>query len=74
MESLAKVAVYLYRYRHADGSERTSRLYATMQVLRAGLGAPIQESARMVERAELTDHGLYIAPEVALELDPAAAS
>jgi hypothetical protein len=55
------VWVFLYKYwdEHTQ-SERLSSLYATDEVIRAGLGKKVHESGIRVDVAVLTDGGIYI--------------
>jgi hypothetical protein len=60
--------VLVYQYMYWDESTRvrqTSRLYATAEVIRDGLGTPIHASAIEVSRAELRDGGIYVPPRAA---------
>ncbi len=53
------VLVYLYTYWDEESqSHKTSFLYATQEMIRAGLGTPIGTSALKVERGDLRD-GIY---------------
>jgi hypothetical protein len=54
--------VYVYQWAYWDPASQTrksSTLYGTLEVIRAGLGQPIHASAMKVERADLRDGGIY---------------
>ncbi len=58
-----RVFVYLYQYWDEETqSQKTSKLYATLEVIHAGLGTPLYPSALEVERAHLHD-GTYMPPD-----------
>ena len=60
--------VLVYRYMYWDESTRireTSQMYATVEVIRDGLGTPIHSSAIEVSRSELRD-GMYVPTQDAL--------
>ena len=59
--------VLVYQYMYWDDSTRTretSLLYATVEVIRNGLGTPIHSSAIEVSRSELRDGGIFEPPRL----------
>ena len=55
--------VLVYRYMYWDEATRareTSQMYATVEVIRNGLGTPVHSSAIEVSRADLRDGGVYV--------------
>lgn len=59
----SKNPVWVYLYQYWDEQSRThkvSSLYATDDVIRAGLGVKVHGSGMQVEAAALTDGGIYI--------------
>jgi hypothetical protein len=61
-----KVLVYRYMYWvEATRVRETSQMYATVEVIRDGLGTPVHSSALEVSRSELRD-GMYVPLQDAL--------
>ena len=61
--------VLVYRYMYWDEATRareTSQMYATVEVIRNGLGTPVHSSAIEVSRADLRDGGVYVPQQDAL--------
>ena len=57
-----EILVYLYTFWDGGSqSQKISNRFATLQILRDGLGQPIWASARKVRRADLTD-GAFFSP------------
>lgn len=56
-----KILVYRYTYwDEASQQRKTSSLYATVEVIRNGLGTPVYTTALEVERRLLRDGGIYV--------------
>ena len=67
-ESMKQAWVYRYVYWDSDERiEKTSRIYATLEVIRLGLGSPVLDSAITVAGDDVAG-GIYV-PSNALESD-----
>ena len=61
----ARVMVYRYLYWEEGATRRkASTLYATLEMIRNGLGVPVYPTGIDVARSELRDGGLYVPPQI----------
>lgn len=61
----ARVMVYRYLYWNESATKRSaSSLYATLEMIRNGLGVPVYPTGIEVARSELRDGGLYVPPQI----------
>lgn len=70
------VLVYLYTYwDDRTHKQETSTRFATLEAIRNGLGLPVLENARKVDRAGLIEGAFYVpSPAEFLEHNPMATS